>query len=85
MSDLQQQKKIPRMLRALWPPSKRLSVGSRSDWLTGLIDVAKAATAAGELAPFPFVGTAAGSVVLLLQAVEVSFFLRSLCVIHDIC
>jgi len=42
-------------------------------WLAGLIEFARATAAAGELAPFPYIKSAAGSLLLLLQAVEVGF------------
>jgi hypothetical protein len=67
----QQHKAIPQMLHSIGRRFSRLSIGSRSDWLAGLIEVAKAATAAGELAPFPYIKGAAASLLVLLQAIEV--------------
>jgi hypothetical protein len=46
--------------------------GQSSDWLGGLIVIARAAAAAGGLAPFPFIKIAAEVIVVFLQTIEVS-------------
>jgi hypothetical protein len=71
MSWASQRKAIPRILHTIEGRFSRLSFGARADWLAGLIELTKATTAAAELAPFPYIKGAAGSVLLLLQAVEV--------------
>jgi hypothetical protein len=85
MSKLQQRKPIPQMLHALGKRFSKVSIGSRSDWLAGLIEVARAATAAAELAPFPYIKSAAGSLLVLLQAIEVCSLLLTNKSIVDRC
>jgi hypothetical protein len=52
----------------------RLPIGSRSDWLAELIEVAGLVMRAEELAPFPSIKGAAESLLVLLRAVEVCPF-----------
>jgi hypothetical protein len=58
-----------RPLRLPKPPSTTRS--SVPDWLGKLIEVARLATSAGDLAPFPYIKGAAGAVVVLLETIEV--------------
>jgi hypothetical protein len=71
MSSSRNRKLIPG-IRSITERLSRFSVGSRSDWLSGLIEVAKATEKAGDFAPFPYIKGAAGAIVLLLQNFEVS-------------
>jgi hypothetical protein len=51
-------------------PSDRASMAS-SDWLGRSLDIAKAATSASEIVPFPYVKTIASVIVQLLEIVQV--------------
>lgn len=44
----------------------------RSEWLTNLLDIAKTVAGVAGFVPFPFVKTTASTVVMLLEAIEVS-------------
>ncbi|KAJ7731365.1 hypothetical protein B0H16DRAFT_1583704 [Mycena metata] len=59
------QKKIFRPFKA-----SSASPSTKSDWLAGSILIATTAAAAGELTPFPYINSALGVLLALLEAVE---------------
>jgi len=65
-------KSISEGVKSLKDGFSRMSLGSRSDWLGALIETAKAMATAAEVGPFPYNKSAAGTVVVLLQNIEVS-------------